>query len=126
MKDRYRKSIQKKAKKGFRGYPVGTIALYGPDNLKATKIAVGIIRSENEQEAEMKRWYSEENDIRQDQSISKEILEFLKENEVKSVSMVDGIIGCPHEEVKDYPEGEQCPQCLFWQNRDRFTHETIH
>jgi hypothetical protein len=32
----------KKAKHGFKGYPVATIMLYGPDDTTATKIAVGI------------------------------------------------------------------------------------
>jgi hypothetical protein len=34
--------------------------------------------------------------------------------------MPEAIIGCPHEEGTDYPEGEACPQCPFWQGRDRF------
>src|SRR5919112_827276 len=36
------KRLGKKAKKGFRGYPVATIAFYGPDNRTATKVAVAI------------------------------------------------------------------------------------
>jgi len=32
------KSLTKKAKKGFRGYPVATVALYGPTDKKATKL----------------------------------------------------------------------------------------
>jgi hypothetical protein len=39
--------------------------------------------------------------------------------------LTDRIIGCPHEEGKDYPAGDVCPQCPFWANRDRFTHELI-
>lgn len=39
--------------------------------------------------------------------------------------MVDKIIGCPHEEGKDYPMGKKCPQCPFWVNRDRWTVEII-
>ena len=30
---------------------------------------------------------------------------------VKSVAMSDGNMGCPHEEGKDFPEGEDCPFC---------------
>ena len=29
-----RKWLEKKAKRGFRGYPIGTIAFYGPDELR--------------------------------------------------------------------------------------------
>jgi hypothetical protein len=44
---------------------------------------------------------------------------------VKSVVMPDRIIGCPHEEGIDYPEGESCPQCPFWEGRDRWTGEPV-
>jgi len=57
-----RYDLEKRAKQGFRGYPIATIAFYG-------------------------------------------------------------IIGCPHEEGTDYPEGKSCPQCPFWAGRDRFTQE---
>jgi len=39
--------------------------------------------------------------------------------------MTDRIIGCPHEEGIDYPEGQKCAQCPLWASRDRFTHDTI-
>ena len=42
-----------------------------------------------------------------------EVLAFIEENWAKSVGMVKDIIGCPHEEGVDYPEGEQCPECSF-------------
>jgi hypothetical protein len=48
-----------------------------------------------------------------------------KENEAKSVVMADRIIGCPHEEGVDYPDGSKCPQCPFWAIRDRFTGDII-
>jgi hypothetical protein len=31
--ERARKRLDKRAKKGFRGYPVATVALYGPDDI---------------------------------------------------------------------------------------------
>ena len=45
---------------------------------------------------------------------------FLRSHGVDSVAMTDRIIGCPHEEGTDYPEGEECPQCPFWKGRDRW------
>ena len=33
-------------KKGARGYPIATVAYYGPDNKHASKVAVGIVPSE--------------------------------------------------------------------------------
>jgi hypothetical protein len=44
---------------------------------------------------------------------------------VKSVLMTDGIIGCPHEEGIDYPEGEASPECPYWREMDRWTVERI-
>jgi len=31
------------------------------------------------------------------------------------VVMTEGVVGCPHEEGDDYPWGEACPDCTFWQ-----------
>ena len=41
---KYKKLITKKAKKGIKGYPVATVAFYGPTNLVATKLVCGIIK----------------------------------------------------------------------------------
>jgi len=119
------KSLRKKAKRGFRGYPVATIAYYGPDDKRASKVAVGIIEEEGGEVTGMERWFAEDGDVRMDDSILHAILDFIKGRGVKSVVMADRIIGCPHEEGKDYPEGEKCPQCPFWATRDRWTGEVI-
>ena len=108
--------LTKKARRGFRGYPIATIALYGPDDQLATKVAVGIVAAEGV-EPHMRRWFAVEGDIRADRAISAEIAEFVKENAAKSVIATGSIIGCPHEEGIDYPEGGVCPQCPFWANR---------
>jgi hypothetical protein len=55
------------------------------------------------------------------ETVIAEIAAFLRENEVKSVVMVDAIIGCPHEEGIDYPVGEACPECSYWKGRNRWT-----
>jgi hypothetical protein len=44
MIERARKRLGKRAKRGLRGYPVATVALYGPDDTRATKLTVGIGR----------------------------------------------------------------------------------
>jgi hypothetical protein len=90
---RFVKRLQKKARKGMRGWPLATIAFYGPNLSQATKVAVGIIPSENADVSQMR---------------------------ALSVAMSDGIMGCPHQEGIDY-EGEWCPVCEFWRGRDRFT-----
>jgi hypothetical protein len=43
----------------------------------------------------------------------------------KPVVMSDGIIGCPHEEGIDYPDGQVCPQCPYWAHRDRWTGDVV-
>ena len=116
--------LAKRARKGFRGFPVVTIAFYGPDDQRASKVVVGIVFREGN-EPELKRWYSEDADLRTDLDTGLEIQAFIKKHNVVSVVMVNRIIGCPHEEGIDYPDGSFCPQCPFWRSRDRFTGETI-
>ncbi len=119
------KRLQKKAKRGFRGYPVASIAFYGPDDRAASKVAVGIIAGENEEAFALERWFSEDIDVRSDPEIGEAILEFIERYDVKTVAMIDGIIGCPHEEGVDY-EGATCPMCPFWASRDRWTGAVAH
>ena len=38
-----RQSLKKRVRRGFRGYPLATIAYYGPDEKRASKVAVGIV-----------------------------------------------------------------------------------
>ncbi len=118
----FRDRLKKKAGRGFRGYPVASVAYYGPDNLRASKVAVGITYEEGG-EPELKRWFSERGDIRADASVNEELVHFLRQNGVKSVVSPDRILGCPHEEGIDYRRGEKCAACPFWADRDRFTGE---
>lgn len=108
------------------GYPIGTIAFYGPDDKFASKVVVGIVLSEKDDEVDfIEKWFGEKTDVRFDADIQTQIVEFLDHHDVRRVAMMDKIIGCPHEEGIDYPEGEQCPHCSFWTNKDRWTGETI-
>jgi hypothetical protein len=115
---RYRTALRKKVKKGFQGYPIATIAWYGPTDQLASKVAVGIVPEEDGEVAYLERWFSEDEDVRRDPEISREIIDFIGKHRVRSVVMTEGIIGCPHEEGIDYPEGEECPECPFWAGRD--------
>jgi hypothetical protein len=112
-----RKWLEKKAKRGARGYPVGTVVFYGPDNRRATKIAAAVIPAEQAEVSALRRWIVEAGDVREDEAIFVEVAMFLRDHGVRSVAMTDGILGCPHEEVIDYPEGEACPQCPYWADR---------
>src|SRR4051794_30599984 len=89
------------------------------------KLAVGIILAENEEAVELKRWFAELGDVREDVRIAEEVLAFIDQFGVRSVAMVDRIIGCPHEEGIDY-HGPTCPLCPFWAGRDRWSGERVH
>jgi len=104
---------------------VATVAFYGPDDGRATKVAVGIVRAEGAEPDPLERWVSKETDARSDVAITRQIGEFIATHSAKSVVLVDRIIGCPHEERIDYPEGAACPQCPFWANRDRWSGELL-
>jgi hypothetical protein len=112
--------LRKRAKRGMRGYPVATVAFYGPTGDRASKVAVGIIEEPQGEATALERWFSEAGDVRQDHEIEHAILDFIQAHGAKSVVMTDGLLGCPHEEGKDFPEGEACPQCPYWAGRDRF------
>jgi hypothetical protein len=47
MIERARKRLRKRAKRGLRGYPVATVALYDPDDTRATKLTVAIVPAED-------------------------------------------------------------------------------
>jgi hypothetical protein len=118
--------LTKKANRGFKGYPVGTVAFYGPDDRRASKVAVGILRAERAEASVLERWFSDDQDVRDDREIVAAILDLLSEHGAKTVVLPDRIIGCPHEEGTDYPDGQACPICPFWLNRDRWSGEVLH
>lgn len=119
LDDRFAKALIKKARRGFKGYPVATVAWYGPDDRRASKVAVGIVMAPGEETAELRRWFSEHGDVRRDAATQRDILELIRSHDVQSVALGDAIMGCPHEEGIDYPDGETCPQCPFWAGRER-------
>jgi len=118
---RIRNQLLKKARKGFRGYPVATVAHYGPDADRASKVVVSILTQPDEEASVMKKWYSEISDIRFDNEVIMEILDMIREHHALSITMPDRIIGCPHEERTDYPQGETCPLCPYWAGKDRWS-----
>tara|TARA_R110001592_G_C13117630_1_gene745517 strand:- start:1456 stop:1836 length:381 start_codon:yes stop_codon:yes gene_type:complete len=120
-----KKLLTKKVRKGDKGYPIATIAFYGPNNALATKAVCAIISHEGAEAEPMKKWFSS-SDLRKSELVMSEILNFIDVNRAKSVSMIQEIIGCPHEEGIDYPEGDYCPECNYWKGRDRFSGEMVH
>ena len=75
MEDRVLKRLRKKARKGLRGWPIATIAFYGPNLSQATKITVGIVPSENAEVEELRDWKVDCGDIRADPGIGLESCE---------------------------------------------------
>lgn len=114
--------LRRAARHGDQGFPIGTVAFYGPDDRRASKVVLGIIPYEGA-EPQLKKWMSDKGDVRQDAAVLQAILNQMRESGVKSVAMAERIIGCPHQEGIDYPKGQACPQCDFWRGRNRFTGE---
>jgi len=92
-------------------YPIGTVAFYGPNDKITTKIAAAVITSPTAEPILM-RWMA--TDVTTSPKVQREMLEFFGKHGVKSVAMSEGNLGCPHEEGKDFPDGEDCPFCPFW------------
>jgi hypothetical protein len=71
--DKFHKRLSKKARRGFRGWPVATIAFYGLDLSRVSKVAVGIIRTEGGDAEDLQTWLSDVTDLRRDPMVSQEI-----------------------------------------------------
>ena len=109
--------LKKRASRPARGYPIASVAFYGPTEQIASKVVVGITAIEGADVAPLERWYSPDQDARKNPQLLKTVLQFLEAPGVKSVVMPDRLLGCPHEEGIDYPEEEPCPQCVLAQPR---------
>lgn len=120
-----KKLLIKKTRKGNKGFPIATIAFYGPNRDLASKAVCAIIMHEGAAAEPMKKWFAS-TDLRKSELVMSEILNFIDANEAKSVSMIQEVIGCPHEEGVDYPVGCYCPECNYWKGRDRFSAEMVH
>jgi hypothetical protein len=95
-------------------YPVATVAHYGPDDRTTTKIAVGIVNQHNMVLA-LERWAGP--DVARNPEIAAQIQQLITQYGAKRVIITDGVIGCPHEEGIDFPLGEDCPFCPFWEGK---------
>jgi hypothetical protein len=95
-------------------YPIGTVAMYGPDDKTTTKMAASVILYEKA-EPIMKRWVA--SDVTTNPKVQRELKDFFLQHSVKQVVMSQGNMGCPHEEGEDFPHGEDCPFCPFWKGK---------
>jgi hypothetical protein len=71
---------------------VTTVAFYGPDDQRATKVVAGIVPAEGEEADPLQRWFSEHADARSDPEITRQIGEFIEAHGAKSVVLVDRIL----------------------------------
>jgi hypothetical protein len=92
-------------------FPIGTIALYGPDDKITTKIVAAIIQHEGA-EPVLERFVG--SNIKDSPKVRRQIQAFFDRHRVKSVAATDRNLGCSHEEGPDFPVGEDCPFCPFW------------
>jgi hypothetical protein len=110
--EKYKFCFAAKAKANRHGkYPVGTVALYGPDDRTTTKIVAGVALREGGEPILMK-WTGKS--LVGDAKVDDEMKRFFAKHGVKSVIVTEGNMGCPHEEGIDFPVGHDCPVCPFW------------
>src|SRR5262249_13761368 len=112
--------LRKFVARGDQGYPIATLAFYGPDDKKASKAVLGIFASKGA-EPQLHKWFREspDRDLRYDTKLQNAWIEIMRREGVRSLAMLEEINGCPHEEGIDYPLGEVCPACPFWAHRRR-------
>ncbi|NUQ61233.1 MAG: hypothetical protein HUU20_02025 [Pirellulales bacterium] len=95
-------------------FPIGTVALYGPDDKTTTKIVAGVILHPGA-EPILKRWVA--TDVLTSLKVSRGMDKFFKKYGVERIGMSEGNMGCPHEEGEDFPVGGDCPFCPYWKGK---------
>lgn len=104
--------MKKPRKKISTKYPLATVIPYGPDDKTVTKIVVSIIPNAQSDVLDIERWSG--TTVSSDEKVAREMYAYMRRYGVKTVVTATAIIGCPHEEKKDFPAGEDCPFCPFW------------
>ena len=99
----------------LRKYPLGVITCHGFDGWKTTKVTATVLSTPNDDVGKARSWMG--TNVLENPKTQREIGEFFAIHGAKSVSMSYGNVGCPHEEGLDYPAGEDCPFCPFWEGK---------
>ena len=108
------KGLERRAQKGFQGYPLGIVVFYGYNDKVASKAVIGIVNSAGGSPEKIRKWVFEEGDLRKDVPSIKELFRYLEANNTVSVALSPGIYYCPHEPGVDFPQGGNCTKCSFW------------
>lgn len=105
----YFQYLQNRIREG--NFPIGTIAYYGPDDQTITKVVAGVLPDENTNPV-LQKWVGE--GVALNSETVAAIGKFFLEHQTQNIVMTEGVIGCPHEEGIDYPDGKSCTECPFW------------
>jgi hypothetical protein len=115
-RERERKLRERKAQQSRTAqYPIGTVALYGPDDKLTTKLVAAVVFSGREGDSVLERFVG--TGVKEDPKVVERIKQLFAKHNVKRVVMTDGNLGCPHEEGEDFPRGGDCPFCPFWKGK---------
>ena len=69
-------------------YPLATISAYGPDNRRATKLVVGILRRAGQKSPNpMRSWSSDATDVRNDPVVAAEFADWLRSQAIKDTAV---------------------------------------
>ena len=112
--------LAKRSRRGFRGFPVATVAYYGPDDARASRVVVTIVPAKDAEPTHQASFTLDAGDVREDPFVGEKVIAFVEKHEALSVFVAEEVLGCAHEEGVDYPAGGTCPSCPFWAERDRW------
>lgn len=115
---RKKESARRAPRRVVRRGSLVTVIQYGPDDKTVTKVAAVYFAGPGAGKKEMKKWVA--TGITTSPKFREELAAFIDRWRPEKVAFSLGLMGCPHEEGSDYPEGEFCPICPFWATRDRF------
>ena len=96
-------------------FPLATVMEYGPDDKTVTKIVVAIFPGLDEEHTALERWLGP--DVASDPAVAEQIVELTESHHVRTIIRAPRVIGCPHEEGVDFPDGGDCPHCPFWRGK---------
>jgi hypothetical protein len=66
--------LARKSRRGFRGYPIASVAFYGPTADLATRAVVAIARDERNIPDPLERWFPEDTDVRSHLDVGEKIV----------------------------------------------------
>jgi SEC-C motif len=110
----WKQAVEEYRQREADNYPLATAIRYGPDDKTATKLVAAVFAYDGA-EPILERWVS--SDIDSNAKVHAEFQAFIKKHGVRRVVAAPEIMGCPHEEGEDFPDGADCPFCPFWKGK---------